>query len=367
MRRAFLSLMLFLIVSTASAAEPLPGTKPLTRDGDLAAQMVAGIDKYLMRELAASVESRKQYWKPDYSSPAAYQKSIQPNRDRLKKMLGVVDARVPFTDLEYVSSTKYPALVADTKEYKVYAVRWPVLPGVEGDGLLLEPKGKVIACVVAIPDADWTPEMLVGLAPGVAENSQYARRLAENGCRVLIPTLIDRKDTYSGNTALGRMTNQPAREFIYRMAYEMGRHIIGYEVQKILAAVDWFAREKDHPPIGVMGYGEGGLLAFYAAACDDGVTADDRPRIRATVVSGYFGPREEVWKEPIYRNVHGLLKEFGDAELVQIDGSVDERTHPGQSRTLSRAARSGPALRKPCRQDGRSGAAGPRKSDHGEQ
>ena len=40
------------------------------------------------------------------------------------------------------------------------------------------------------------------------------------------------------------MTNQPHREFIYRMAYEMGRHIIGYEVQKVLAAVDWFTREK---------------------------------------------------------------------------------------------------------------------------
>ena len=33
------------------------------------------------------------------------------------------------------------------------------------------------------------------------------------------------------------MTDQPHREFIYRMACEMGRHVIGYEVQKILG--DW--------------------------------------------------------------------------------------------------------------------------------
>ena len=32
---------------------PLPNTKPLTEDGDLAAKMVAGIHKYLDRELAA--------------------------------------------------------------------------------------------------------------------------------------------------------------------------------------------------------------------------------------------------------------------------------------------------------------------------
>src|SRR5206468_176722 len=30
---------------------PLPGTQPLTMDGDIAAQMVAGIDKFLLREI----------------------------------------------------------------------------------------------------------------------------------------------------------------------------------------------------------------------------------------------------------------------------------------------------------------------------
>ena len=128
----------------AAAAEPLPETKPLTEEGDLAAKMVEGIDKYLMRELAASVEKRKQYWKPDFSSPEAYLKSVQPNRDRLKKILGVVDERVPFTDMEYVGGPKTPSLVAETDDYKVFAVRWPVLPGVDGEGLLLEPKGKVV-------------------------------------------------------------------------------------------------------------------------------------------------------------------------------------------------------------------------------
>ena len=35
------------------------------------------------------------------------------------------------------------------------------------------------------------------------------------------------------------------------MAYEMGRTLTGYEVQKVLAAVDWFARQKDdEAPLG---------------------------------------------------------------------------------------------------------------------
>ena len=33
------------------------------------------------------------------------------------------------------------------------AVRWPVLEGVEGEGLLLEPRAKAIASVVYLPDA----------------------------------------------------------------------------------------------------------------------------------------------------------------------------------------------------------------------
>ena len=33
------------------------------------------------------------------------------------------------------------------------------------------------------------------------------------------------------------------REILYRSAFEMGRHIIGYEVQKVLAGVDWFSKD----------------------------------------------------------------------------------------------------------------------------
>src|SRR5881628_290564 len=94
MRTAVLSLAA-LAFAAPLAAQPLPGTQPLTQQGDLAAAMVAGIDTYLMRELAASVEKRKQFWKPDFSSPEAYAKSVAPNRERLRKILGVVDQRLP--------------------------------------------------------------------------------------------------------------------------------------------------------------------------------------------------------------------------------------------------------------------------------
>jgi len=288
----------------------LAGTKPLEMQGDLAAQMVAGLRGFMLKQIEASVTGREKLWRRDFSSKEAYSRSVASNRERFKTYIGAVDPRVPFEGIELVGTTSTPAKLAEGAGYTVYAVRWPVLDGVDAEGLLLQPKGKPVAKVVAIPDADCSPEMLAGLAVGVPPEAQFARRLAENGRLVLVPTIIDRKATWSGNPDIGRKTDQSHREWIYRQAFEMGRHIIGYEVQKVLAAVDWFAREGSEAKIGVIGYGEGGLLALYAAAADT--------RIDAAVVSGYFQARERVWQEPIYRNIWGLLHEFGDAGVAGL-------------------------------------------------
>ena len=317
--RVILSTLILLWAGFASRAQPaLPGTRPLTLPGDLSAQMVAGIDRFLTREIAQSPGERQKYWQRDFSSVGAYEASIQTNRERLRTIIGAADPRLPVTALEFVGSTANPAKVGETELFTVEAVRWPVFEGVFAEGLRLLPKDEPVACIVAIPDADQTPEMLVGLAPGRAPERQFARRLAENGCEVLVPTLIDRQDTWSGSPVIQRFTNLPHREWIYRQACELGRHIIGYEVQKTLAGVDWFEREHSRSPqpatgslrIGLAGYAEGGLIAFYAAALDR--------RVEAVMVSGYFDSRQRLWEEPIYRNVFGLLHEFGDAEIASL-------------------------------------------------
>lgn len=309
--RIILSICFGFLLPALATAQTLPNTKLLEGKNDLAKVMVEGIDRYLTKATELAAKERPKFWKPDFSSVEAFDKSVAPNRERFRKMIGVIDERVQVV-MTKIATVEQASLVADTKFYKVFAVRWSVLPGIHGEGLLLEPAEKPKACAVAIPDADWTPEQLVGVAPGVPKDSQYARRLAEDGYRVIVPTFINRKDDYSGNPRI-RMTNQPHREFVYRMAFEMGRHVIGYEVQKVLAAVDWLAQDKAKPPIEVWGYGEGGLVALYGAAID--------PRIKNTYVSGYVNNRNDLHKEPIYRNVFGLLKEFGDAELLMLAGA----------------------------------------------
>ena len=292
----------------------LPGTVELTWDGDLSARMVAGIDRFLMRRLEASPEGRAAFWERDFSSEADYARSVEANRERFRKIIGVVDRRSPVR-LEFLSS-EGGAPLAESDSVTVWRVRWDVVAGLGAEGLLVRPRNRApIAQVIALPDADVTPRQLVGLQPGVRPEDRFALRLAESGCQVIVPALVDRGSRFSGNPALetGRpaMTNMPHREWLYRMAYPMGRHPIGYEVQKVLALVDWL--ESTSSPgtgIGVAGHGEGGLIALYAAAVD--------PRIDSCLVSGYFSARERIWQEPIYRNVWALLTEFGDAEIGSL-------------------------------------------------
>ncbi len=282
--------------ATALAADPLTGTTLLTETRPLDEVMVTGIDNHALAEIVKAHHSRS---RPDGES-----------RKRFVKIIGAVDRRIEPTVVEFVATENEPSQIAANETYTVDIVRWQVLDGVTAEGLWLRPVSAPIARVIAIPDADWTPEMIAGL---VSSPTTYAADLAALGCEVLVPTLINRDYQFSSNAVIGQATNLSHREFIYRQAFEVGRHVIGYEVQKVLSAVDYFAdknQRESNIPIVVVGVSEGGLLALYSGAIDT--------RIDATIVSGYFNSRDNVWEEPIYRNVWNLLTEFGDAELATL-------------------------------------------------
>lgn len=259
-----------------------------------------GAHLFIERQIRQSLARRAIFWKDDFS--------LAENRRRFREIIGAVDSRLP-ARMERFGDDSNPAQVAETAKYRVFQVRCPALEGLFGEGLLVQPKRMPVAQVVVVPDADQTPEQLLGLTPGIEPKDQFARHLANNGFRLVIPTLVSREKLDTDDAALKR-TDQSYREWIYRQAFQMGRHIIGYEVQKVLAAVDWFEKHEESIPIGIVGYAEGGLIAFYAAAIDT--------RIDAVLVSGYFDSREKVWAEPIYHNVWSLLRRFGDAEIASL-------------------------------------------------
>jgi dienelactone hydrolase len=294
-----------------SATQPLPQTAALEwPEEDLSGRLMDGAHRFVERQITEVQARSDRFWKYDRSSRAAWEASLKDNRDRLRELIGAVDPRVA-PALERYGDDENPAIVAATRRYRVFQVRWRVLDGITAEGLLVEPvSGTPSASLVAVPDAGQTPEQILGLAPGLTPERQFARLLAESGCELVIPTLIQREPIQTADTQL-RQSQQTWREWIYRQAFHMGRHPIGFEVQKVLAAVDRFrARRGQAAKIGVVGYAEGGLVAFYAAAID--------PRIDGALVSGYFDRRGRVWEEPIDRNIWSLLERFGDAEIAAL-------------------------------------------------
>jgi len=292
--------------SIRAAEDVLPGTTKLELSEPLDEVMVRGIGEFAETEIELAQERRKALWNRDYSSPEAYEKSISANRERLRIDLGAIDHRFQETQvLVDIAGLATPGA-------PLTQIRQDVLQGVSLTSVVNH-AGKSI---IFIPDAGYDPEMSAGVLPGLPATERLSQRLkAQYEIGTVMPVIMTRSEEFSGNPNV-RMTNQPHREFIYRGAFEMGRHVIGYEIVKIHSLVDaMIASRKIHPerkndPVIVWGHGEGGLLAMHAAALD--------PRIDVCIVSGYFQTRDRVWEEPIYRNVWRQLTEFGDSDVASL-------------------------------------------------
>jgi dienelactone hydrolase len=337
-RRLAVLLLALPLAATAQDA-PLPGTTPWDAPADPAAAMVEGLHRYLDRELAATPARRSERWQAESAAAPDAKRLREARRARIARILGLGDPRVRPVRMEIVYDTdpREPLAVGD--RYDVQAVRWGVFDDVTAEGLLVEPVGMPRAVVLLLGDADTTPEALLGLTPGLPPEAQLGRLLGASGCFVLIPTLLDRSSTFSGQPHV-RKTNLPHREWIWRMAFEAGRQPIGYEVEIARSGLEWLSRQgPPGVPVGLVGHGEGGRVALYTAALDDWP--------RATWVAGAFGAREALSREPIDRDLFGVLNDFGDAEAAALIAPQTLLVEPS----------AGPRFATPAPERGRSDAA----------
>lgn len=304
-----------------SQAVPLEGTQRLTTTSDIASDLVEGVDRFLLKQIAASVSQRQELW-PSPSKEglakgelvAAYLESIESLRRDYGRRIGLVDVRKEpgewvlesavtpaMFERDFDSATFFNMASSIDEGVRIEKVRWSVLEGWDGCGLLLIPK-EIRFGAVLIPDAGQTPEQLCGVG---ANASSDGVMLAKAGGLVVIPQVASRHREARMGRAV--MTDQ---EFLYRSAFILGRHLLGYHVQQNQSAIDLLSKVVGDRPIVVAGWGEGGWIALATGAVDT--------RVDHTMVSGHFGTREGVWQEPIHRNVHGLLKGFGDAQLAAL-------------------------------------------------
>lgn len=279
-----------LISDTAFGQQTLPGTEPLQWTEDYVERNNRFITQFLDKKITESETCRAKYWRRDFTGFDTYSKSVETNRERLKFIIGVRDNRAPFDSPELINTLNQSAVLLETGTHTVLQVRWKVFDDFSAEGLLIKPKtNKATKTIIHLPHSS---DRQFHIPASLAKDEQ-----------MFIPLLLDREPVPRGRIEIGN------REYIYRSAYQLGRHIIGYEVQEILALVDW-AKKTPDMYVKVQGQGDGGLLAFYAAAVDT--------RIDEAIVVDYFDKRDRLCEEPIDRNVFGLLKEFGDAEIATL-------------------------------------------------
>jgi len=191
---------LLLFCGVFSLADSLPQVLSGTREGiapvsqeAFSRELLNGVHRFVEVKIEEAKAERTQDWTKGLSSNEQKEPFLSEKRNKLRSILDIVPQLLPNFGVEIIANLLDPIAVAETKTYTIYQIKWPVLEGMFGEGLLLRPKNNPKGHVVVLPDADQLPEQLAGLSPGLAEGSQMARHLAENGFEVIIPTLINRE------------------------------------------------------------------------------------------------------------------------------------------------------------------------------
>ena len=113
----------FLVPALSRAEDPLPGTEALTEARPLDEVMVAGIDRFALREIEEAARQREARWNLDYASRAAYEASLASYRQAFAERIGAVDPRVEPSGIELLAAVDRSSLVADNDAIEIHVVR----------------------------------------------------------------------------------------------------------------------------------------------------------------------------------------------------------------------------------------------------
>jgi hypothetical protein len=270
-----------IVTAGASAAEtPLPeqyrepfaNSFPIRRDQHL--QIKAYADRLLQAQSERALASVQ----PDYSGVEAYQRSLQPHRDRLKTFLGT-----PPPGAREGRVTKFQQ-VGEDAECTVFRVWIEVVDGVDAYGIYLLPKKRPAKAplLIAQHGGGGNPEAICDLDTRVNYRS-FGREAVKRGYIVWAPALAMR---------CGYCNDEPipgaARELLDQKLKLAGTSIIGLELHKIIESTRTLMKarpEIDAARIGMTGLSWGGYFTMYATAL--------APFIKVAAPSGYFRDQEQ--------------------------------------------------------------------------
>jgi len=279
------------------------------------------MDQYFEKQVAAAGQKREKYWsRLDFSSPADYDKSVEPYRKDWAEFLSVPSsARVPLN----VKRTK----VKEFDTYTAWRVWFDTVAGVQAYGILLVPKAPgPKPAMICVHGHEGTPEMVAGfLSEEFLRKNIYrafGRTAVLRGYVVWCPMIMS---YYSEEREPQEGPESRGRDLLHKKALLTGRTLMGLEVANLRRAVDYLETlpEVDRQRIGIYGLSKGGHYTLYTAGIET--------RLKAVVVSGWFNDRTKkvtTYQSPenpgpfiskIHRSEYyltDLLDRFGDAELA---------------------------------------------------
>ena len=260
---------------TLVGAEIPPYREPFARSFPNRQEQHLQIRAYADRLLKDQAERALRFLELDFSSPAAYERSLEPARERLRAAYGT-----PPPGAKVGRVTKFLQVGQDA-DCTVYRVWIEVIDGVEAYGIYLVPKklppGGKAALLIAQHGGGGNPEALVDLDTRAAYNS-FGREAVKRGYLVWAPALAMRS-SYSGDAAIPGANREQLDEKL-RLA---GTSIIGLELYKIIESTRTLMQtrpEIDTERVGMTGLSWGGFFTMYATALT--------PFIKVAAPSGYF-------------------------------------------------------------------------------
>lgn len=245
----------------AAPPAPVPPEEAARRQEAVRAQ----IERYFDRQIEQATKEKGVAWRRDFSSVEAYEKSVDPWRQKLWDMIGGDQYdKPPLNPKE--------ELIGEFETHRAYRVWLNAFDDVQVYGVMLVPKAPARAgakhpALVCVHGMSGTPESLCGLLEKPDYHNNLGIQAVQRGYVVFAPSNVN---------------NYKTRSWVDRKAILVGQRMQALEQHKLARVMDYLCSRPDVDAKRIAAYGIswGGRTVMYGAALDK--------RIAACAISGHF-------------------------------------------------------------------------------
>jgi len=261
------------------------------------------LEAFLRSEITDYPTRRLKFWNCDFSSIEAFIASVEPNRNRWRDALGIIE---PTAEM---AANTYPAFENERVIGEWIEVQ--VWENVYARAIFARPKGATgkLPLVIAQHGISSSPEHIFGFVNPQDVYWAFGMRLLDAGYAVIAPLLT---------------TDGAYRSRIDRLCRLLVYTIQGLEIAKIKRLIDWASEREDidSERIAMWGLSMGG---FYTL-----ITTPVELRIKVAIIAAFFNHRvnKMAIEDPRYSCflptpeeyifIRGWLREFSDRDLLAL-------------------------------------------------